>query len=667
MKLRGKFLLMVSAFVLPLVVVIALLVQVSMNNISFNTAEVGGARLLRPLFQLLTSLADPSTDLGPLQNEIREKSLPFPALDLGDLTLDGKKTRDEWGSWTALKITAVSDSSNLTLDPDLDSYYLMNLTVFQLSPLWQRLHALETGLAAGNLGPPDLLEARTLLLQIDLPGIDASVTTVLREDPKFMGPLPGLADRLTPLSARVISGLRTLSARLAAGPSADLAPLVRESLAAVQALWLSANTDLEAMCRLRVERYSNELAWSLGASGLAVFVGLGLMGLILWSMNRQIRALNKTVSGLSRGDFTLETPLFSRDELGQVAGNLTGVTLGLRERFRTMEALLTKLLGSAESAQTLSVELEKGLEDQGESCRQITSEVATLAAAARELGETALNQAQESESGAEVLAGLSTQSHSLSARTAKARQESEQRSSAARDDVVHLDGALDRFGNLAKLLSGLDVEMRRIQEENERIDGVLAGITDIAARTGLLAMNASIQAAHAGTAGKGFGVIADEVRKLAVQADTSVTATSSLLGSVRQKIAAVASLSREASFEAEAFVGITRSVRDQLQTLSTDLQSSAELLSDVTRQMADQGPLLVELERRGRVQQELSSRARSTTGRQVDGTRLIQSSLGNLDQLNEGTARTATTLGTMAHALREDGETLDRLISSLRY
>lgn len=657
---------MVSAFLLPLIVVIVLLVQVSMTSISFNTKEVQGAQLLKPLFQFLVGVSDPAADPAGWQAEIRSRSLPFPSLPLADETFTGKSS-GEWESWAAGQITAVSDASNLTLDPDLDSYYLMNLTVFQLVPLWQRLHALETGLASQTLSPSALLEFRTLLLQVDLPGIEASVATALREDARFMGPLPGLADRLGPLTGQVAAGLRELAVPLASGPSAELLSLAGQTARAVEALWFSANADLETMCRLRVDRYSNELAWSLAASGLAVLIGLGLMSLILWSLNRQIRALNRTVTVMAQGDFTLETPPYSGDELGEVSRNLNAVTAGLRDRFHTMEDLLGKLLGSAESAQGLSRELERGLDDQGESCRRITSEVTVLEGAAQDLGRTAVDQAREAESGAGVLAGLADRSHALAARTADARQVTQDRSSAARSEVGHLDEGLEKFGTLARLLAGLDGEMRRIEEENQRIDQVLAGITDIAARTGLLAMNASIQAAHAGVAGRGFAVIAEEVRKLAEQADASVSATTAILGSVREKIGTVAGLSRHAAGEAESFLLITRTVRDQLQRLSLDLESSAGLLSEVTHQMADQSPLLGELQERGRAQQRLSSVAKNTTVRQTEGARAIQSSLAHLEQLNAGTARTAMVLSSMAQALREDGKTLDGLIGSLQY
>lgn len=668
MKLRGKFLAMVSAFLLPLLIVLYLLVQVSMTSIVFNQREVWGSQAVKHLFQMLQSTADPQSELTVFEEPIRALADRFPSLALDGVSFDASKTREAWAAWAANKIVAVSDASNLTLDPDLDSYYLMNLTVFQLVPLWQRLAGLEASLPQ-NPSDAALLEVRTLLLQIDQPGIEASVTTALRADPDFMGPLPGLTDRLSPLSARLSAVLRTLSAQLAGEGrnGSGLLALTREARAATEELWFEANEDLRLMCQLRVDRYQGELAWSLLGSGVAVFIGLGLMALILLSLMRQIRVLNASVSGLSGGDFTRQTPRYSADELGDVAHNLNTVTSELRQLFRSIETVLEKVLTSSERAQVLSRELESGLEVQGEAHRRITSEVAVLAHAAGELGTTAQEQASQSAAGAEALAGLSGRSQALSRRTAEAQKQSEERSMVARLDVDQLDRGLDQFHTLARLLEGLDGEVHQIQAENQRIDEVLVGITDIASRTGLLAMNASIQAAHAGASGKGFAVIAEEVRKLAVQADTSVAETSAILGAVRERIDGVASLSRRAAGEAEAFAGVSRTVRDQLQRLASDLSTSAQVLAEVTSALADQGPLLSELEQSSRAQLTLSRHAGETTGRQTSGTLSIQTSLRSLAELSLGTAQTATTLSAMAQALRDESATLDGLINPLQY
>ena len=667
MKLRGKFFWMVSSFLLPLLFVLYLLVQVSMGNINFNAKEVQGAQLLKPLFQLLVSLHQPTADLAAIQAHLRSHAADFPSLPLKDLTLDSSKTPDAWATWAAGQITAVSDASNLTLDPDLDSYYLMNLSVFQLVPLWQRLEALEAGLAVGEVAREAQAEVRVLVQQIDLPGVEASVATVLREDAHFMGPLPALSDHLPTLSGKLTNDLKLLADELGTGSRASLQALTRQAMTSLEALWYAANTDLEAMVQARVDRYQGELLWSLVGSTAAVALGLGLMSLILLSLIRQIRALNTTVGHLSHGDFRQDTSRLSGDELGAVAHQLNRVSAELRTLFRSIETVLSKLLLSAETAQTRSNELELGLEVQTEANRNITQEINDLAGAAEHLGRTAEDQALQAQTGAQTLSGLLVRSQNLADRAADACRESLERSSAAREEVVHLDRGLEKFSTLARLLAGLDGEMQQIQQESQRIDEVLTGITDIAARTALLAMNASIQAAHAGSAGKGFAVIAGEVGKLAEQANLSVSATGVILGSVRDRIEGVVGLAQQATGEAEAFAGLSRTVREQLQHLSQDLSNSAQLLSEVSGELAAQGPLLLDLEKSSRTQQSLASQAGTTTARQLSGTLTIQTSLGHLAELNASTAETASSLSAMANTLREEGRSLESLIESLQY
>jgi len=689
LNLRSKFYITVSAFLVPFAIVVYLLVQVSAANIAFNAQEVRGARVLRPLFQFLSAL--PALDrpvgrsvavsvLNPLWDRVELTGKELPQVDLAPATLAWTRLKDGMGdevgfqkaltgfkTEVATLVVTVSDASNLTLDPDLDSYYLMNLTVFQLVPMWQRLDTLETGVSSGALSPRAQQDFIPLFAQVDVPGLMTSVKTVVREDPNFMGPVPGLGEKLPGLAQGVDAALQTVTAALGAGTAAETLAAAGAARKATEELWLQANTYLETMCQWRVDRYNRDLFWSMFWSGLAVLTGLGLMALVLWSMIRQVRGLDRTVRALSEGDFTVEAPVLSGDELGAVARNLAGVTQGLCLRFRTMEEVLRQLLSSAEAAQNHSHELDTGIAAQSEAYQRITSEVAHLAEAALALGQTANLQAQEAEQNTEVLLGLSERSRSLSRQTATAQAEARDRALKAREKVSHLDEGMERYGQLAQQLASLDAGMQRIQTESVRMDEVLAGLNEIAARTGLLAMNASIEAAHAGAAGKGFAVIADAIRKLADQANRSVATSSQLLGSVREKIGEGVELSRVAAQEAVSLADLSRSVRDQLHNLSLGLESSSDLMAEVSRQMESQAPLLCDLEQRGQTQKSLSAQAGATTADQTQGTLQIQSSLGGLSQLSGHTAQTASELKLMAAELRSDSGTLDGLIHSLRY
>lgn len=663
LSLQAKFYLLVSSFLIPFLTVVYFLIQVSTANINFNTKEVQGTRLLVPTFGLMASLAGGRSDLADWEAQIRENSEVFPQLGWTDFRLLEEKTVPENLSALSAAVVSISDASNLTLDPDLDTYYLMNLAVFQLVPLWNRLVAIESTQATGGPGEATRQELKTLLLQVDLSGVETSVSTILRQDPAFNGSYPGLADRLNQMTPPVLAGIRSLAAALGSGGSAQASELKEMT----ERLWLSVVADLGAMCQLRVDRYSSDLTWSLAFSGLAVVLGLTLMGIILWSTLRQIHALNRTSTALVEGDFTRETVLMTSDELGEVARKLNSVTEGLRTRFQTMDQVLSQLAETAGSTEDLARHLEQGLVTQTEASGRITQGVVDLAAAAQHLGETAQSQVKEAASGAAVLAKLSEGSRALSAEASQASRTSRDRSQAAKSEVQGLDEGLNRFELLAETLSELDRAMGEIEGESQKMDAVLSGLTEIASRTGILAMNASIEAAHAGLSGKGFAVIADEVRKLADQANEAATASSTLLGGVRQRILGLAHQSQVASAEATSFAEVSRRVRDQLQKLSVELDQSASVLAGVEGRMQEQSPILADLERQSRVQGDLALEAGTTSTLQAQGTVAIQASLEELSQLNRQTAASATHLSRLSEALRKESRTLESMVSSLRY
>ena len=280
LSLRTKLDFSLSAFFLPMAVLFVLLVQLSMSNIQSNEQEVRGARLARPLYALLTSLPpwavaeeDRAQEIDALWKEADQLLTEYAvALRLSETEMlaSGKdaylpeKLRKEWqllrettpGSPERLTATRAlesgliglmsyaSDTSNLTLDPDLDSYYTMNATMFQVPAFLTRLTSLSFAPA----------EARLLISQIDLPGIEGSFRTVIKEDSRFMGPIADLDTTLDKLLGNLLSL-----------PPQTEAPAFRE---AADALWKQANLYLEQMCQARVDRYTRDLTVSVAVSAL---------------------------------------------------------------------------------------------------------------------------------------------------------------------------------------------------------------------------------------------------------------------------------------------------------------------------------------------------------------------------------------------------------------
>jgi methyl-accepting chemotaxis protein len=144
-----------------------------------------------------------------------------------------------------------------------------------------------------------------------------------------------------------------------------------------------------------------------------------------------------------------------------------------------------------------------------------------------------------------------------------------------------LDGALDRVSGIARSVSDVNGYVDTMSGAAEQANGILALIDTLTSETDLLSLNAAIEAAHAGDAGRGFGVIAEEIRTLAVSTNESTRSVEELVA----RIAAVSNDMRGATSGADestaAAAGIADRVRSSIGTLRESFAATLQRALDV--------------------------------------------------------------------------------------
>lgn len=230
-----------------------------------------------------------------------------------------------------------------------------------------------------------------------------------------------------------------------------------------------------------------------------IFMLLLLSGAIAgsWFMVRDItqplQRILGSVRAITSGDLTQHLELQRSDEMGQLAKEVDLMATSLKEILSEVARASQELKHSAQEMGDNTSQTSMGVDRQFHEVNQLAAAVEQMSCTIQEVASNAVN-------------------------TAGATQEATSHANSSQEDVGY---TVDQIGQLASGVSAASGLMQQLNEQTSQIGNVVSVIREISEQTNLLALNAAIEAARAGEAGRGFAVVADEVRNLASRTQTS--------------------------------------------------------------------------------------------------------------------------------------------------
>ncbi|WP_374271033.1 methyl-accepting chemotaxis protein [Pseudomonas syringae] len=380
-----------------------------------------------------------------------------------------------------------------------------------------------------------------------------------------------ISSTYSPMLQQAIAGLNGY--RAAVGRYRDAQAASKAALDKMTTLGVSMlDTSNDLIIRQNKSRDADS-AKSVTMIAAATALALMLSILAAWVITRQITTpLQETLEVVERvasGDLSRNLKVDRKDELGKLQATIQRMTVSLRELVGGIRDGVTQIASAAEELSAVTEQTSAGVNSQ----KVETDQVAT---AMHEMTATVQEVARNAEEASEAAVAADRQ---------------------ARDGERVVNEAIAQIERLASAVGNSSEAMGALKQESDKIGSVLDVIKSVAEQTNLLALNAAIEAARAGEAGRGFAVVADEVRSLAQRTQKSTEEIEALIAGLQsgtQQATTVMDSSRELSTSS---VELTRRAGGSLESITKTVSAIQAMNQQIAAAAEEQSATAEEINR----------------------------------------------------------------------
>ncbi|MFM5578643.1 methyl-accepting chemotaxis protein [Aeromonas veronii] len=471
----------------------------------------------------------------------------------------------------------ITASSSLIQDPALGTYYMVILASERLPQLRDLLAQVRD--RAATIADFGLFQAegysglrfRLDLISATLQELEADLTLLYQIEPAYRAELGQQTDALIQLVRQGVETMenKMMKDQLVQLPTKEVQALGDKMDEAITALAGQVRQRLEADLHQRLAANQRHFWWVTAPLTVSLLLYLYLMIGAYLSLRDTVGRVRDIAARVNAQDLSQHIEIVGQDELAAISRDYNVTLETLRTLMLRVRENGVTVVESATEIEARTCRSQEVIADQQGETHQVATAIKELAATSQDMAGNALQAARMTQEAQNVVG----QGEDVVERTIKA--------------IDHINREVLRTADT----------IGQLEQQCSQIGGVISVIRGIAEQTNLLALNAAIEAARAGEQGRGFAVVADEVRSLANRTQGATVEIQQMIEQLQSGARASVTAMSAASHEAQEGVGLAQEAKQAFGAITEKVDRMVDTNAIIASAIEQQGAVVNEIER----------------------------------------------------------------------